>query len=76
MLYSTKASCYVVLSFVHPFCTGVQVMNTEAEIVQAFEDYRSGKLGAIEGVEERYGFVCSLRCFSTFFLYTSEWLEN
>ena len=33
---------------------GPFVMNTWEEIEQAFEDYRSGKLGAIEGAEERY----------------------
>ena len=33
---------------------GPFVMNTWEEIEQAFEDYRSGKLGAIEGAEERH----------------------
>ncbi len=33
---------------------GPFVMNTMAEIEQAFKDYRSGKLGRIEGAEERY----------------------
>ena len=32
---------------------GLFVMNTWEEIEQAFEDYQSGKLGAIEGAEER-----------------------
>lgn len=32
---------------------GPFVMTSELEIYQAFEDYRSGKLGAIEGAEER-----------------------
>ena len=33
---------------------GPFVMNTWEEIEQAFTDYRSGKLGKIEGAEERY----------------------
>ena len=33
---------------------GPFVMNTNDEIYQAFDDYRSGKLGKIEGSEERY----------------------
>lgn len=33
---------------------GPFVMNTYDEIEQAFSDYRSGKLGQIEGSEERY----------------------
>ena len=33
---------------------GPFVMNTWEEIEQAFADYRSGKLGSIEGAEERY----------------------
>ena len=33
---------------------GPFVMNTHEEIQQAFEDYRSGKLGEISGSEERY----------------------
>lgn len=33
---------------------GPFVMNTWEEIAQAFEDYQSGKLGSIEGSEERY----------------------
>ncbi len=33
---------------------GPFVMNTWEEIEQAFADYQSGKLGAIEGAEERY----------------------
>ena len=33
---------------------GPFVMNTYDEIEQAFSDYRSGKLGKIEGAEERY----------------------
>ena len=33
---------------------GPFVMNTWEEIEQAFEDYRSGKMGSIEGEEERY----------------------
>ena len=33
---------------------GPFVMNTWEEIEQAFSDYRSGKLGAIEGSQERY----------------------
>ena len=33
---------------------GPFVMNTWEEIEQAFIDYRSGKLGSIEGSEERY----------------------
>eukprot|EP00056_Hartaetosiga_gracilis_P020607 m.20599 g.20599 ORF g.20599 m.20599 type:complete len:367 (+) comp8588_c0_seq4:171-1271(+) len=33
---------------------GPFVMNTQEEIMQAFDDYRSGKLGSIEGSEERY----------------------
>lgn len=33
---------------------GPFVMNTWEEIEQAFEDYRSGKMGTIEGEEERY----------------------
>jgi redox-sensitive bicupin YhaK (pirin superfamily) len=32
---------------------GPFVMNTEEEIYQAFEDYRAGKLGTIEGAEAR-----------------------
>ena len=33
---------------------GPFVMNTWEEIEQAFRDYRSGKLGRIEGAEQRY----------------------
>ena len=33
---------------------GPFVMNTREEIEQAFQDYRSGKLGSIEGAAERY----------------------
>ena len=33
---------------------GPFVMNTYDEIQTAFNDYRSGKLGEIEGYEERY----------------------
>lgn len=33
---------------------GPFVMNTAEEIQQAFDDYRSGKLGKIQGAEERY----------------------
>lgn len=33
---------------------GPFVMNTREEIMQAFSDYDKGKLGAIEGAEERY----------------------
>lgn len=33
---------------------GPFVMNTQEEITQAFADYRSGRLGKIEGSEERY----------------------
>ena len=33
---------------------GPFVMNTWEEIEQAFSDYRSGKLGSIEGSEERH----------------------
>ena len=33
---------------------GPFVMNTMEEIQQAFSDYRTGKLGEIEGAEERY----------------------
>eukprot|EP00055_Hartaetosiga_balthica_P007613 m.26416 g.26416 ORF g.26416 m.26416 type:complete len:374 (-) comp5856_c0_seq1:201-1322(-) len=33
---------------------GPFVMNTQEEIMQAFQDYRNGKLGQIEGAEERY----------------------
>ena len=33
---------------------GPFVMNTYDEIEQAFSDYRSGKLGKIEGAEERF----------------------
>ena len=33
---------------------GPFVMNTYEEIEKAFSDYRSGKLGHIEGAEERY----------------------
>lgn len=33
---------------------GPFVMNTWGEIEQAFSDYSSGKLGSIEGSEERY----------------------
>ncbi|XP_011407695.1 PREDICTED: pirin-like [Amphimedon queenslandica] len=34
--------------------SGPFVINTWAEIQQAYSDYQSGKLGQIEGVEERY----------------------
>jgi len=33
---------------------GPFVMNTQSEIRQAFEDYRNGKMGAIDGADERY----------------------
>lgn len=33
---------------------GPFVMNTWEEIEQAFSDYRAGRLGKIEGAEERY----------------------
>ena len=33
---------------------GPFVMNTAEEIQQAFADYRSGRLGEIQGAEERY----------------------
>lgn len=33
---------------------GPFVMNTREELLQAFQDYREGKLGAIAGKEERY----------------------
>ena len=33
---------------------GPFVMNTREEINQAFADYQNGKLGRIEGSEERY----------------------
>ena len=44
---------------------GPFVMNTWEEIKQAFADYQSGKLGAIEGAEERYRITAAAREAST-----------
>jgi len=44
---------------------GPFVMNTEEEIYQAFEDYRSGRFGAIAGADERRAATDAARAKST-----------
>ena len=55
----SKEDMHVLLVAGEPLCepvahSGPFVMNTWEEIQQAYSDYQTGKLGEIEGSEERY----------------------